>query len=147
MYSDHAFASKEFVVESRMTRLVSRSIGSSSLNGAHVLVEETSQSTTLIQPQDDDLQFQFSQVDEGEASLIDHTATDLVISSPISICLTCTLRPWLTREIGLDYFFVAGDNGPVFLILFDGKVVSFLWLVDFGLHDVSMAKWELKRGQ
>ena len=49
-------------------------------------------------------------------------------------------------EASLEEFFVADHNGPVFSMLLDTEVISFLWLIDFGLHNVAMAERGLGRG-
>lgn len=47
----------------------------------------------------------------------------------------------------LDYLLITDHNGPVFSTLFDAEVVSFLWVVGLGLHNVSVAEKGPGRGQ
>ena len=49
-------------------------------------------------------------------------------------------------EESLEYLFVAYQNRPVFSMLVDTEVVSFLWLIDFRLHDVAVAERDPGRG-
>ena len=50
-------------------------------------------------------------------------------------------------EESLEYLFVAYQNRPVFSsMLLDTEVVSFLWLIDFRLHDVAVAERGPGRG-
>lgn len=49
-------------------------------------------------------------------------------------------------EESLDYLFVADHHGPIFSILLDTEVISFLWLIDFGLHNVAMTERGSGRG-
>ena len=60
--------------------------------------------------------------------------------------MSCTRRPWLMREESLDYLFVADHNRPVFCRTFDTEVITFLWLIDFGLHNIAVAERGPGRG-
>ena len=51
-----------------------------------------------------------------------------------------TLKPWPSSKEDLYNLFVAAHDSPVFSILLDTEVVSFLWFIDLRLHDVAMAE-------
>ena len=52
----------------------------------------------------------------------------------------------MIREESLEYLFVTNHYRPVFSMLLDTKVISFLWLIDFGLHNVAVAERGHGRG-
>ena len=110
-----------------------------------MLVARVSRLTSGSQPQDD-LQSQCPQEDSWEASITDRKAACLVIFPPIAVCLSCTPRSWRTCEEGLNDLFAADHDGPVFSILLDRQVVSFLWLINLNLY-VCMAEGRPNRGQ